>query len=508
MDENSNPEEIMLSLRKEKLSQGELEAQLNHLNSRMRTKSGAWESNGYAPDQEIESFASRDPEETSPLSSSNGLNIRNRKLLESSSGGGPKPLSRPPSQNHLDYKTKPFSPSFRSERRGYRDFEKKFRDGKWKDWNSAQNGMANGHYNDAGSKMMGEVGGSENRGGYRRWRYRQSSRDSRGSMEERAASPLDERRLVFPKQELDRSRSAARTPERSGSWSGPSKPSGRFASPSSYGMKSEAESQRKGAEAKACPPPTTTTTKKLEERPKPKVSPVALVDGTWSLCKPPPAFPVDNSSAKIVPRISYASKVKENLNKTVVETDVQYSKLPQVPTSAVKTVAATGLPNGLPANTMDAHLSTPASPPPTCADLLKAQDVAPLAENGHRSSPEAPASQHSLGAIFQNEWGLSFINEPNADPGRSRGFPSAETDTCCPFPPGTPQASQCETAELNGQCISGSIMDSGDPFKPGLVVVQPELRGSERWGGSSEYQEDLPQDDFQELIRYHLKGKV
>uniref|UniRef100_A0A3B1J968 Uncharacterized protein n=1 Tax=Astyanax mexicanus TaxID=7994 RepID=A0A3B1J968_ASTMX len=89
-------------------------------------------------------------------------------------------------------------------------------------------------------------------------------------------------------------------------------------------------------------------------------SSVTSKEDLWTLFKPPPVFPVDNSSAKIVPKISYASKVKENLNKA----------LSQVPMSAVKMV-------------------TSAIPEPR---------------------------KSTLGDIFHNQWGLSFINEPNAGP--------------------------------------------------------------------------------------------
>lgn len=74
-------------------------------------------------------------------------------------------------------------------------------------------------------------------------------------------------------------------------------------------------------------------------------------------------FPVDNSSAKIVPKISYASKVKENLNKTVQNSSVSpsssssssstgetqtqsSSRLSQVPMSALKSVTSASFSNG------------------------------------------------------------------------------------------------------------------------------------------------------------------
>ncbi|KAG8140587.1 hypothetical protein E2320_003254 [Naja naja] len=110
---------------------------------------------------------------------------------------------------------------------------------------------------------------------------------------------------------------------------------------------------------------------------------------TWSLFRPLPAFPVDSSSARIIPKISYASKLKENLD--------QPSKACHVPASAVRTTNS--LPNCVLA-------PPPSSPPPT----------------------DSSRRQH-LGAIFQNEWGLSFINEPGAGHGGGGGTaPVKETE--------------------------------------------------------------------------------
>lgn len=117
---------------------------------------------------------------------------------------------------------------------------------------------------------------------------------------------------------------------------------------------------------------------------------------TWSLFRPLPAFPVDSSSARIIPKISYASKLKENLD--------QPGKACHVPASAVRTTNS--LPNCVLA-------PPPSSPPPT----------------------DSSRRQH-LGAIFQNEWGLSFINEPGAGHGGGGGVvpdknvEDAENEAC------------------------------------------------------------------------------
>lgn len=270
------------------------------------------------------------------------------------------------------------------------------------------------------------------------------------------------------------------------------------------------EFPRKNSEGKA-------SSKKFEERPvKAKAvtaaASAAAKDDSWTLFKPPPVFPVDNSSAKIVPKISYASKVKENLNRasaqacSAAERDplllpatVQVpGKLSQVPMSAVKTITSTSFTNGplpsaesgnngcpLPGAPFNApaasgtasvlvsqggenvaspqsssatpsiggasavaeprkpslfvypHAAGPPSnmqlslpsgrqadpPPPSSAS---SSSVA----SGSASNPSstAPAHQKSLGEIFQNQWGLSFINEPSAGP-ESGGTTGGGADT-------------------------------------------------------------------------------
>ncbi|CAG5878170.1 unnamed protein product [Menidia menidia] len=105
-----------------------------------------------------------------------------------------------------------------------------------------------------------------------------------------------------------------------------------------------AESQRKNSDGKTAG----TFGKKSEERHKGKLSSPSKED-SWTLFKPPPVFPVDNSSAKIVPKISYASKVKENLNKVAqggAEAAPPPVRLSQVPMSAMKTITSASFTNG------------------------------------------------------------------------------------------------------------------------------------------------------------------
>ncbi|XP_075438182.1 uncharacterized protein LOC142477012, partial [Ascaphus truei] len=111
---------------------------------------------------------------------------------------------------------------------------------------------------------------------------------------------------------------------------------------------------------------------------------------SWSLFKPLPVFPVDSSSARTLPKISYASKVKENL----------------VPSSALRT--SNGLPNCL------LSASPPGAQPEVPATGQLAGSLSSSSCSSLSSAPPSPVSQENLGAIFQNEWGLSFINEPGA----------------------------------------------------------------------------------------------
>lgn len=167
------------------------------------------------------------------------------------------------------------------------------------------------------------------------------------------------------------------------------------------------------------------------------VSSVSSKEDSWTLFKPPPVFPVDNSSAKIVPKISYASKVKENLNKATQASTETMQKLSHVPMSAVKTVSSAcfaNVPVSLDANgcfSAERPFASPAS------SNLAEEDVESVPDNSSSCSsapelrksrfvyphkplnmqpPAAQTNQKALGDIFQNQWGLSFINEPNAGP--------------------------------------------------------------------------------------------
>lgn len=220
----------------------------------------------------------------------------------------------------------------------------------------------------------------------------------------------------------------------------------------SRGKPNSGDIQRKNSDAKPI------AGKKFDDRPKGKASPTtSSKEDSWTLFKPPPVFPVDNSSAKIVPKISYASKVKENLNKAAQNNPASPSSLTfssqageipasncvsQVPMSAMKSVSTVNFANGpllvgadggfmaaaastvshtLPGGAEPSSMeSSPASsnPPEQKKSGLftfssNMQHALPDAVQGE---PSGPSNQHSLGEIFQNQWGLSFINEPSAGP--------------------------------------------------------------------------------------------
>jgi len=188
--------------------------------------------------------------------------------------------------------------------------------------------------------------------------------------------------------------------------------------------------------------------KKPEERHKGgKHSSSPSKEDSWTLFKPPPVFPVDNSSAKIVPKISYASKVKENLNKEAAALHPPPVRSSQVPMSAMKTISSVSFTNGpLPGNghplggtyfapgapqalCLPVGENVASSPPGAaaspgdadafelkkCTMLIYPLNMQPVLPSARPHDPLAAAqtNQKALGEIFQNQWGLSFINEPS-----------------------------------------------------------------------------------------------
>ncbi|KAM9332361.1 FMR1-interacting protein NUFIP2 isoform 2-T2 [Pholidichthys leucotaenia] len=267
------------------------------------------------------------------------------------------------------------------------------------------------------------------------------------------------------------------------------------------------ESQRKNSDGKA----GGTSGKKSEERHKGKLSSPSKED-SWTLFKPPPVFPVNNSSAKIVPKISYASKVKENLNKVAQgggETLPPPVRLSQVPMSAMKTITSASFNNGpvsgngtscptvgtlfapaassippvpsIPSGdnvalSLESNCSSTTSPVEgeayelrKCTLLkiypLNMQRVLPSAR--HLDPPAAQTNQKALGDIFQNQWGLSFINEPNLGPeGENSQVPEDNTTV----------TSQTECQAVGAKTAQPFFDISPSFFEPGALVPDSEKR--------------------------------
>ncbi|XP_037543417.1 nuclear fragile X mental retardation-interacting protein 2 [Nematolebias whitei] len=265
------------------------------------------------------------------------------------------------------------------------------------------------------------------------------------------------------------------------------------------------ESQRKNSDGKTAG----TFGKRSEERHKGKLSSPSKED-SWTLFKPPPVFPVDNSSAKIVPKISYASKVKENLNKVAQTGEEVTAPLPpvrltQVPMSAMKTISSASFTNGpvsgngngcpssgtffVPAASVQSAPSIPsgenvASLESNCSSTtspvdgeaselkkctllvypLNMQPVLPSAR--HLDPPAAQTNQKALGDIFQNQWGLSFINEPNL--GLEGGNVPAEDQT---------SVTSRHESQTVGDKVAQPFFDVSPSFiEPGALSQDPEKR--------------------------------
>nr|KAF6416657.1 nuclear FMR1 interacting protein 2 [Molossus molossus] len=289
------------------------------------------------------------------------------------------------------------------------------------------------------------------------------------------------------------------------------------------------------------------SSKKFDDRPKGKhASAVASKEDSWTLFKPPPVFPVDNSSAKIVPKISYASKVKENLNKTVQNSSVSpssssssssstgenqtqsSSRLSQVPMSALKSVTSANFSNGPVLAGTDANVYSPGSQPllTTAANtltpissgtdsVLQDKSLTSAAVEQIKSSlfiypsnmqtvllstaqVDLPSQtdQQNLGDIFQNQWGLSFINEPSAGPetviGKSSDHKVMEVTFQGEYPatlvsqgaeiipsgtehPVFPKAYELE--KRTSPQVLGSILKSGTTNESGALSLEPSHIG-------------------------------
>ncbi|NXI38328.1 NUFP2 protein, partial [Galbula dea] len=295
--------------------------------------------------------------------------------------------------------------------------------------------------------------------------------------------------------------------------------------------------QRKNSDAKPG-----ISSKKFDDRPKGKhSSSTASKEDSWTLFKPPPVFPVDNSSAKIVPKISYASKVKENLNKTAQtpstssssssssagETQAQTSsRLSQVPMSAMKSVTSASFSNGPILAGTDGSvyspgtqplLSTAASTVPSTSSESVPQDMSTTSTALEQKKSSlfiypsnmqtvllgtaqvdfpSQTSQQKLGDIFQNQWGLSFINEPSAGPetvvAKSADnqlmevtfqgeYPSTLVSQCAEIiPTGTEQPVFPKAYELDKRTspqILSAILKPGTAVESGVLALESHHAG-------------------------------
>ncbi|KAM8899411.1 FMR1-interacting protein NUFIP2 [Spinachia spinachia] len=285
--------------------------------------------------------------------------------------------------------------------------------------------------------------------------------------------------------------------------------------------------------------------KKTEERHKAKLSSPSKED-SWTLFKPPPVFPVDNSSAKIVPKISYASKVKENLNKVAQgggETLPPPVRLSHVPMSAMKTITSASFSNGPVSGngntcpSVGTFFAPAASSVPPGPHLPSGENVAcPLESNcssttspldgevyelrktlliyplnmqpvlpsaRHLDPPAAQTNQKALGDIFQNQWGLSFINEPNLGPeGSGDKMPSQDKMTVVP-----PQRT-CQAAAQPCFDVGPSFFDLGtlaqDPKRRTCAPCSVSKAFSPARGTSEE--ENKLQPCGQEKTKVEAKG--
>ncbi|NXO21559.1 NUFP2 protein, partial [Cisticola juncidis] len=284
------------------------------------------------------------------------------------------------------------------------------------------------------------------------------------------------------------------------------------------------------------------SSKKFDDRPKGKHSSSATSkEDSWTLFKPPPVFPVDNSSAKIVPKISYASKVKENLNKAAQtpstssssssssagETQAQTSsRLSQVPMSAMKSVTAASFSNGPILAGTDGSVYSPAAQPllstaastvPSTSSEAAPQDMSTTStaleqkKSGLFIYPSnmqtvllgtaqvdfpSQTNQQNLGDIFQNQWGLSFINEPSAGPetvvGKSADnqlmevtfqgeYPATLVSQCAEIiPSGTEQPVFPKAYELDKRTspqILSAILKPGTAVEGGVLALESHHTG-------------------------------
>ncbi|GCC24636.1 FMR1-interacting protein NUFIP2 [Chiloscyllium punctatum] len=423
-----------------------------------KKKTGFEELNGDAGSEDEVEFAASQETEVVNLISSSATNGRKQFL---DTNFNPRHTTKTITYNRVGNKTKSYNHKNSMDKKNDKVFDNKSRDSRSiekKEALSFLNGVitsSSGYITNGFSvKNSADNDGSGSESGYTTPKKRKGRRNSDKSIDnlnlfqdkimqhEGNPSPpkldLENAKLEVSEQKTNRLENA--------------KPSGRYeltaVSPVTARAKMGAgETQRKNSDGKP------SGGKKFEDRPKSKAASVTSKEDSWTLFKPPPVFPVDNSSAKIVPKISYASKVKENLNKSpsnqslAVDTQAQASgRLSQVPMSAVKAVTSSSFSNGLASGVTDGHIAVSGVQTVTAANtVVPASSGSETSVSPDGSDPmameqrkqglffypsnmqsvlpstkpvELPSqtTQQNLGDIFQNQWGLSFINEPSAGP--------------------------------------------------------------------------------------------
>ncbi|XP_072098874.1 FMR1-interacting protein NUFIP2 [Mobula birostris] len=426
--------------------------------AKKKKKAGFEELNGDAgSEDELESTASQETEELNLISSST---VNGRKQFVDTNFN-PRHTTKTIVHNRVVNKTKNYNQKNSMDKKNDKVFENKSRDSRSiekKEALSFLNGVISSSSgcitNGFSVKNSADNDGSGSESGYTTPKKRKGRRNSDKGVENlnlfQDKIMQHEGNPLTPKLDLENTK--LELPEQKASRLENAKPSGRYelATVNAAGARGKVgvgETQRKNSDGKP------SGGKKYEEKPKSKAASVTSKEDSWTLFKPPPVFPVDNSSAKIVPKISYASKVKENLNKSssnqslALDTQTQASgRLSQVPMSAVKTVTSTSFSNGLASVVTDGHIGvsgvqtvttantvvpassgseTSVSPDGTdpVATEQRKQGLFVYPSNMQSVLPgttqvELPSqtTQQNLGDIFQNQWGLSFINEPSAGP--------------------------------------------------------------------------------------------
>ncbi|XP_007898998.2 LOW QUALITY PROTEIN: nuclear fragile X mental retardation-interacting protein 2 [Callorhinchus milii] len=422
-----------------------------------KKKAGFEELNGDAgSEDEVESAASQEIEELNLVSCS-AANGRKQFL---DTNFNPRYTAKAIAHSRVSTKTKNYNQKNSMDKKNDKAFENKSRDSRGiekKDALSFLNGVItnNSGYitNGFSVKASADNDGSGSESGYTTTKKRKGRRNSDKGAENlnlfQDKTMHHEGNPIAPQQDLENMKFEAT--EHKANRLENTKPSGRYepVTVSVTGARGKAgigDTQRKNSDGKL------SCSKKYEERPKSKAASVTSKEDSWTLFKPPPVFPVDNSSAKTVPKISYASKVKENLNKSppnqsAVDTQALASgRLSQVPMSAVKAVTSSSFSNGLASGVTDGNIGASGVQTVTAANTVvhvssgsetllssdgldqvtaeqKKQGLFVYPSNMQSVLPstaqaELPSqtTQQNLGDIFQNQWGLSFINEPSAGP--------------------------------------------------------------------------------------------